>query len=1750
MGLQHVARIWLLFLVASAPWVSTAAGVGVRLNGSGTKSASLLFDALTGGYAFARDDVTMRYDPVGSSVATLQSFDVDFNVFERTIDAQAVVTYNISQLPLAGQAVIMAYHLPEFDPAVDPPLALDRATLAAIWIGNVTTWDHASIAALNPELASRLPSANITLGYIDDFYLSTAEVVKLSLSSFSAAFATEFAARNRTFGMLRFVADGRGHALTDSSPDRVAWVAATPYALSFADYVDLPLDGPVRAASIYNRAGRLVEPSVTSVQLAMRDFSEHFAAGDLAVEIYDAPGNESWPLAYVPLVALSNRFVQPDCTRIDELLKFLAWVHTNDGATKAMAALRFAPLDSSLKKRVVDSLESVLCNYAVSFETDFLIGYGAPLSALTAWVNLWSSTATTAGYYETPSADAVAVQSDYGGDFGVTILGARGSMGQSASSSSPVDNNVNEAPASAFAVQDLAVVPLAAFALVPAYNVPGLARTLVLDARVIAAIYLGAVRTWDDSAVAALNPGVALSSAPITVAVHDVDSDINWLITSWLSAEVPDFADAVGPSRRPRYPVQSMVNASIEVTDTFGIGEALYDCSHSFAMWPQFDLGLISRIDKVRAAMVTRTAGGSPVAATVSSVRAALESYILAQGAESLRALDTVVPTSATSAAWPTTVVVNAAYRSESMPDCAKAAALADLIWWTQSDPSALAVAERQGFAVAAASADSPLLRGRLLNALASFECDGAPVSALASCIYQGTLCSDRGTCVTGRTASASRCACDKGYTGTACEIDDSNGGDSSLVTAIAIAVPIAVVLLAVGLCIAIAIAAAVVYCGRRGNGDDDWEIAYDELELGEVVGSGGFGEVRRAMWKGTDVAVKVMSGVKITREMERNFCEEVRVMTALRHPNVVLFMAACTKPPNMCIVMEYMALGSLYELLHNELIPELPFVLKAKMTYQASKGLYFLHSSGIVHRDVKSLNLLLDNKWNVKVSDFGLTKFRADLADGAGAAPIGSVHWMAPEVLNESLDIDYAMADVYSFGIILWEVLTRQQPYSGMSPAAVAVAVIRDDARPRIPSDLNADTQPQAYVDLIRECWHRDPTVRPTFIEIMTRLSAMHGESSGGIGASSSGSSGNDSAPARVTRPRRPDVGAAGINDSWTLPSTSSVGGAGDYDTGTSSTVSAARQGATRGIDAHLPADGVRPPDGVVTVVFADVSRAVSLWEHDPEAMRDATMLYNDVLRGLLRDHAGYEAAPTGTRNTGEGSFCLVFERTADALAWCAAVQRALLEVTWPRALLDHPAAAEEWGGTDDRVIFYGLRARMGVHTGTPRLMRDPATKRVAYEGPAVDAAAKITALAHGGQVVLSAAVQQAATRLLRDESGARWVVRRVGRVQLPDGASASALYELAVPRLEARFFGAGTACAGSSSSSASVSEQSGSHSFEGTHKRSHGDGHNDASSLDSVGREEGDYDRHGRHHHHHQHKGDDLARMAGADEERYLTSANMCRWVIDFADVQLGAQVGIGSYGVVYRAVWKGVNVAVKRFIRQKLDERAMLGLRAETALMLDLDHPNVVVFIGACVVRPNLCLVTEFVRRGSLREVLADASQRLSWAQKMHMIATGAAGVAYLHGRERPIIHRDLKSSNLLVADDDSLKVADFGFARVREDNATMTRCGTPAWTAPEVLRAEHYSEKADVYSFGVVMWEVVTRKQPYSGRNFMAVTMDVLEGNRLDIPADCPADLAKLIRRCWRKNPDKRPSMADIVTALDAMTGGGGPLSHAV
>jgi len=195
-----------------------------------------------------------------------------------------------------------------------------------------------------------------------------------------------------------------------------------------------------------------------------------------------------------------------------------------------------------------------------------------------------------------------------------------------------------------------------------------------------------------------------------------------------------------------------------------------------------------------------------------------------------------------------------------------------------------------------------------------------------------------------------------------------------------------------------------------------------------------------------------------------------------------------------------------------------------------------------------------------------------------------------------------------------------------------------------------------------------------------------------------------------------------------------------------------------------------------------------------------------------------GYEVVFIKDKVSGEGSFCMAFQQPTDALEWCMEVQQELLKVEWPEGLLDHPGAVEEWGDIDDRVIFRGLRVRMGIHLGKPRMVtfphrthrthrrthrthaqhalrmrwwqvRDAMTRRVEYIGSVVNAAARITSVTNGGQVLMSNVVYEkiCETELAREKN--RLVP--LGLLEMPDTADhkSTRLWELRVRGLEDRF-------------------------------------------------------------------------------------------------------------------------------------------------------------------------------------------------------------------------------------------------------------------------------------------------------------------------------------------------------------------------
>ncbi|KAI3417339.1 Protein kinase domain-containing protein, partial [Psidium guajava] len=267
-----------------------------------------------------------------------------------------------------------------------------------------------------------------------------------------------------------------------------------------------------------------------------------------------------------------------------------------------------------------------------------------------------------------------------------------------------------------------------------------------------------------------------------------------------------------------------------------------------------------------------------------------------------------------------------------------------------------------------------------------------------------------------------------------------------------------------------------------------DWlEISWEELHIKERVGAGSFGTVHRAEWHGSDVAVKVLTLQEFHDDQLKEFLREVAIMKRVRHPNVVLFMGAVTKHPNLSIVTEYLPRGSLYRLIHRPASGEmLDQRRRLRMALDVAKGLNYLHnlSPPIVHWDLKSPNLLVDKNWTVKVADFGLSRFKANTFISSKSVA-GTPEWMAPEFLRGERSNE--KSDVYSFGVILWELVTLQQPWSGLSPAQVVGAVAFQNRRLAVPQN----TSPM-LASLIESCWADDPAQRPSFASIVNSLKKL----------------------------------------------------------------------------------------------------------------------------------------------------------------------------------------------------------------------------------------------------------------------------------------------------------------------------------------------------------------------------------------------------------------------------------------------------------------------------------------------------------------------------------------------------------------------------------------------------------------------------------------------------------------------------------
>lgn len=249
----------------------------------------------------------------------------------------------------------------------------------------------------------------------------------------------------------------------------------------------------------------------------------------------------------------------------------------------------------------------------------------------------------------------------------------------------------------------------------------------------------------------------------------------------------------------------------------------------------------------------------------------------------------------------------------------------------------------------------------------------------------------------------------------------------------------------------------------------------------------------------------------------------------------------------------------------------------------------------------------------------------------------------------------------------------------------------------------------------------------------------------------------------------------------------------------------------------------------------------------------------------------------------------------------------------------------------------------------------------------------------------------------------------------------------------------------------------------------------------------------------------------------------------------------LGRGETGDVVLANYGKRKVAVKIM---KDTEEAIRSFTTEASLMTSLRHKNLVQFMGIVIDGPNICLVTEYMEKGSLSEYLRTRGrQRVTLKDQIKFAKDTCAGMAYLESNK--VVHRDLAARNILISEDYTAKVCDFGLAgREKFSDIYLNSgagCRIPVkWTAPESLRLGEFSSKSDMWSFGILLYEIYSfGRLPYPKIPLTDVVKYVESGYRMDAPEGCPKKIYEIMRRAWSSEPKDRPSFSEVLIEIEEL-----------
>ncbi|XP_062047530.1 serine/threonine-protein kinase TNNI3K isoform X2 [Lepus europaeus] len=264
------------------------------------------------------------------------------------------------------------------------------------------------------------------------------------------------------------------------------------------------------------------------------------------------------------------------------------------------------------------------------------------------------------------------------------------------------------------------------------------------------------------------------------------------------------------------------------------------------------------------------------------------------------------------------------------------------------------------------------------------------------------------------------------------------------------------------------------------------FHLQLSEIEFHEIIGSGSFGKVYKGRCRNKIVAIKrYRANTYCSKSDVDMFCREVSILCQLNHPCVIQFVGACLNDPSQfAIVTQYISGGSLFSLLHEQK-RILDLQSKLIIAVDVAKGMEYLHNlkQPIIHRDLNSHNILLYEDGHAVVADFGESRFLQSLDEDNMTKQPGNLRWMAPEVFTQCTRYTIK-ADVFSYALCLWELLTGEIPFAHLKPAAAAADMAYHHIRPPIGYSI-----PKPISSLLMRGWNACPEGRPEFSEVVTKL-------------------------------------------------------------------------------------------------------------------------------------------------------------------------------------------------------------------------------------------------------------------------------------------------------------------------------------------------------------------------------------------------------------------------------------------------------------------------------------------------------------------------------------------------------------------------------------------------------------------------------------------------------------------------------------